>query len=101
MIVLSGKSTIATLNALRVEQGANDAYSDKQRAEGADNRRAGRQIAVERPVQSSDSADGGDDPSQNQTRANAANEINGTNRRHNQITEYQKDAGDADENCND
>ena len=89
------------LRAFRVEQGTDGTDCNKQGPKSTDNRRAGREIAIKGPEESTDAADCGDDPSNNESRPDAANEINNANRRNDQVAKYQEHSCYSDENGND
>src|SRR5947207_397908 len=80
---------------------SNKRNDNQKHAEGADDRRARRQVPVERQKQTGDAADERDDPADEQPVANAPREIDSTNCRHNQVTEDQQHTGDPDKTCHD
>src|SRR5439155_13307170 len=72
---------------------------DQQCAKRADDRCARRQVPPEGEKQTSDSADPRDHPSDEQAATDSRRQVDSADRRNNQITKNEQNAGNANEAC--
>jgi len=79
-----------------------DKWNENQyRTESADDRCARRQVPPEGEKQTSDSAEPRDHPPDEQAATDSRRKVDSANRRNNQITKNEQNAGDANEACHD